>query len=94
MVLCVRVRASSPFQKLHVLLVLDEARPHHDCLEALSIDGPQLDVGESCEDKRGQGWSAQNVMTSDSPCTNLWAKHCRYLRVCVRVSVGIHHCPR
>lgn len=37
-------RGCSPFQKLHVLRVLDETRPHHDRLKALSVDGPQLDI--------------------------------------------------
>lgn len=41
----------SPFQKLHILGVLDEARPHHDGLETLAVDGPQLHVGESCKEE-------------------------------------------
>lgn len=41
----------SPFQKLHILRVLDEARPHHDGLETLAVDGPQLHVGESCKEE-------------------------------------------
>lgn len=35
---------SSPFQKLHVLCVLDETCPHHDCLKTLPVDGPQLHI--------------------------------------------------
>lgn len=41
----------SPFQKLHILRVLDEARPHHDGLETLAVDGPQLHVGQSCKEE-------------------------------------------
>lgn len=35
---------SSPFQKLHILCVFDETRPHHDRLKTLSVDGPQLHI--------------------------------------------------
>lgn len=35
---------SSPFQKLHIFCVLDEACPHHDRLKTLSVDGPQLHI--------------------------------------------------
>lgn len=37
-----------PAEEVGVLRVLDEARSHHDGLEALPVDGPQLNVGEGC----------------------------------------------
>jgi hypothetical protein len=37
------------FQEGEVLLLPDEPRPHHDCLEALALDCPQLAVRGSWE---------------------------------------------
>lgn len=42
-----KVASHVPAEEVGVLRVLDEARSHHDGLEALPVDGPQLDVGES-----------------------------------------------
>lgn len=43
-----RVRRRLPAEEVGVLGVSDETRPHHDGLEALPVDGPQLDVGQRC----------------------------------------------
>lgn len=47
---CIRIlcrRTSPPFEELHVLGMLDESRPHHDGLETLPVNGPELHVSES-----------------------------------------------
>lgn len=41
------VASHVPAEEVGVLGVLNEARSHHDGLEALPVNGPQLDVGES-----------------------------------------------
>lgn len=41
-----RVRAAVPAEEVHVLGMLDDAASHHDGLEILPVDGPELDVGE------------------------------------------------
>lgn len=40
----------SPLEEVRVLGLPDEARTHHYRLEALSLDGPELAVGGSCEE--------------------------------------------
>lgn len=37
----------APLEELHVLGVFDESRSHHDGLETLTVDRPQLHVDQS-----------------------------------------------
>lgn len=37
-----RLRVTSPLEEVHVLGVFDEPRPHHDGLEALTVDSPEF----------------------------------------------------
>lgn len=41
------VNVMSPLQEVHVLCMFDEAGSHHDGLETLTVDGPQLHRGQS-----------------------------------------------
>lgn len=53
----------SPFQKLHVLCVLDETSPHHDGLETLSVDGPQLHICKSWKSRETLEMSLKTDIT-------------------------------
>lgn len=49
-----KVATHAPAEEVSILRVLDEARSHHDGLEALPVDGPQLDVSEGCRQEEAR----------------------------------------
>lgn len=41
-----------PLEEIRVLRLPYEARSHHDCLEALTFDRPQIAFGDRCDRRR------------------------------------------
>lgn len=41
-----------PLEEIRVFRLPNEARSHHDCLEALAFDRPQIALGDRCDCRR------------------------------------------
>lgn len=61
-----------PAEEVHVLGVLDDAASHHDGLEVLPVDGPELDVSQRCKSRAGRAEVTQRTQIFTTNGADRW----------------------